>query len=401
MPVEPLPTPTAPKAGAIWEQARLHLSRAWACDFTRMEATTEERAILVASPRTIRSKPLQDYLAWRRSMAWVALVPACLAALFGFIGWASSLEDNPGGVNFLSFVSWAGRAGLIVGLLLLIREWPRPRRTRRYLRYGWLLALLLPVAIAMVPMAPMYAAEFERQDLAQGGQGFTQEGREAWTGLIGIVAGLAAFWQTVPALLSIFPGMARSGLILKTLLPGRATGAILTIATGPAYALLFLVIFTQFLQVTSSALISVGTLLLVAAPLLVARSARALLPPATPEDVGPRVARVKSAGRLVLGAGALLVVIGLFTSKVLGKPFVGFGDSWFSLWTALELVVGFLAMFTAYTVVSVDGVIEATAAADRNAKLEAESPQRTKDERSLAELESLFLPPPGEGPKPS
>ena len=77
-PASPRPAPAGPTGPSpwqtIWEQTKLHVSRAFAGAFQRIHATPAERALLAAPPRSFTDPAVQDYLSWRRSMAICAAI---------------------------------------------------------------------------------------------------------------------------------------------------------------------------------------------------------------------------------------------------------------------------------------------------------------------------------------
>jgi hypothetical protein len=381
----------APVAGAtpFLEQARLHLARWWGSDFRHIHATVEERARLASAPTPIAEPAVQDYLAWRRSMALGSLVLAVVAVLHAVIDAAGAEEGQPGVVTFIGWATASSRGVLAVALLRAAWGWAAPAGSRRQLRWAWAVALLVPVLCLQLPLADLYVGEDPSEESGLVDPQAAQE-RQVVRDVLGTLFGLAAFLLAIPGLTSMFPGAIRAGLLVKTLLPGRSMGAVVATFLAPIYALLLLVLLTFFQQVGGSGLLLVGALLLFAGPLLAMRPGWQLVGPLTAEAAVEPMRRYRLFSRASTFGGLGLVVIGLFTMRIFTIRVAGTGDAIVGLDDMFFLVAWFVTTLGAYTIVSADALLEGMTKADAVAARARESAQFAADTATLARLEAAI-----------
>lgn len=367
-------------------QARLHLARWLASDFRQIRATPQERARLAAGSGGFADSAVQDYLAWRRSMALCALLLALVAVVHAVIDAIPGEEPQHGVLTFIGWAWAASRAVLAFALYGVASRWADPRDTRRRLRWAWAIALLVPVLLMQLPLADILAPDDpELADLeSQGAGGVVRLVRDVQGTLIGVMA----FLMSLPGLTSLFPGAIRAGLLVKTLLPGRSMGAVLATFLAPMYALLLLVLLTFFQQLGGSGFFLLGALLLFAGPLLAMRPGWALVGPLTPEEASGPMRRYRLVSRLCTLGGLASIGIGVCTTRIFDTPIVGWSDALVGPLDLLLLAVWFLAMLGAYTVVSADALLEGMTKADALAGRAQASAQFASDSETLARLEA-------------
>lgn len=400
----------------LWSQVRLHASRWAAGDFARIHATAGERALLAQPPLAFADPVVQDYLAWRRSMAWAALVFALAGIVDSSIDLFTSKTGGDTGLTgfstFFLLLIFASRAWLGLVLVRCALGWADPRGGRRRLRWAWMLALFVPVLLVQLPLADLVLEQPAAPAAGQGGEPVLGipglEPHAVIRGLAGIAFGVQGFVMALPGLTSLFPGAIRAGLLLKTLLPGRAMGAVVALSLGPIYALLLLVLMTFVQQAASSALFFIGALLLFTGPLLTFRRTWDLVRPMSAEELAPRMARLRALARVSTWGGLGLLVLGLFTTKVFGHRLLGIGDGIIGLGDVAHFAAWFLAMLTTYTVVSADGLLQTMRLAEQIRQDSLASAQFAADGAVLERLEGAVslsaaataLPPPGPGARP-
>lgn len=372
-----------------------HLRRWLAWDFRTIHATDDERAALRAAPRPQTDPLVQDYLAWRRSLCWVALVCAvagCIDSVVSFFQIDTGPESpTTGFAAFLQLVWLASRAFLAYALVRAALGWTDPRGSRGRLRLGWAVALFVPLLTLQLPLADLVIkdrwGEIEREagaeQLAQ-----VHAVREVQQNLVRFLFAFQAFFLAMPGILSMFPGAIRAGLLMKSLLPGRSMGAVLTALLAPIYAVLIIVLMTTFQQVGSSAWFLVGTLLLCLAPLASARGAWALVPPLTPDEATQRLHLGRGLPRFLSFAGLALLLVGLFQVKFFGVALAGGSDAMLHWFRLVVMGVWFVAMLSTYTVVSADALLGGMALSDQVRAAAVASPQFAADTSRLAVLEA-------------
>lgn len=396
---------------ALLDVALLHLRRWLASDFRQIRATEAERAHLARPPLAFPDPVVQDYLAWRRSMAWVALgfgVPGIIESFIDLLGTETGGESGlTGFATVFMLTMFASRAFLGFILVRCALGWDDPRGGRGRLRLGWAVALFVPVLLVQLPLADwVIAAPADAGTVEGAGQGageilpgVTQQ--SLTRDLFGIVFGLMGLIQALPGLTSLFPGAVRAGLLVKSLLPGRSMGAVVALALGPIYALLLLVLMTFVQQLGGSVLFFLGSMLVFSAPLLTFRPTWALVPAQSAAEAAPHLVQLRRLGRLAMGCGLGLVVLGLLTTKVFGKRLLGIGDSLMDPLDLLLFLSWFVAMYSTYTVVSADALLQAMRLADRVRDESLASAQFAADGAVLARLDGavgLAAAPPAAAP---
>ncbi len=376
------PGPSRGTGAAVAQHLLVHLLRVLRCDFTRMRATDGERAALAGAKKATTHAPAQDLLAWRRSMSLVAALFAASALVFALIDTISSVSDFADMPQITSTATWLvivtflSKLALLGGLLVGIRCWHDIQRSRRALLLGWGIAILVPVLVILLPISELMFdwSQVSQQD----GQEVTVITRSVMEALLAI----AMFWSAVPSVLALFPGMLRAALTVKTLLPTRAVGPLVAAGLAPIYAVFFVVVFGQVLQLSGSAAMSFGILSVAAAPLVYVWRGRTLAQPLSPEDARGWTAAVRNHSRILSALGLLLVFIGLFETRMFGVSLLGWSSdsALFSAISLTDLLLWFVAMLTTYTVVATDGLLMLM---HTSAKEWAEAKGRRADDETL------------------
>jgi hypothetical protein len=380
----------APAGHGLWADFLHHGQRWLRCDFTRMWAEPGERAALAAATPPITEPAVQDYVAWRRSMAWIAALFAAIATLDELIrlfaldtGKESGLT---GFVSFLQFLTVASHAALLVALIQSARGWTQPGRDRLRLRWAWAIALLVPVVVMLLPLTDLAFDWSQARELRA-----DETTAAATVSTLGVMFGIVALFTALPGLFSIFPGAIRSGAILKTLLPGRSLGPVVLLVLAPIYALFLLVACTVLQQVGNNILFLFGSLLLLASPVVSFKAAWALVPPCTKGEAGERVTRYRLLARWPAFCGLGLLVIGLLSAKLFGFRFVGYGNAFLEVHRLLLMAVWFFAMLTTYTVVSCDVLLQGMRTADEMRERAEASPEFQRDTQALRDFQVALM----------
>ncbi len=298
------------------------LRRALTADFSKSQADAAERQEL--STRSNINEPLaQDYVAWRRGALWVSAVLLCIAGLIAIIEHKPIREElgenaaNFGQQNievldglqeFLLFVKLA-MAGLT---LFAATQWWRVSRSRGFARWAWITSLVLPLLVASWPWS--HSLDFSHLD-QQGAFGqFGQAAGGAQVKMAISIAIATALVSTIlPKLLALFPGIIRSSLLIKTLLPQAAAPGWLTVLFAPIFVGFLMLILSVLSQVEGSMVLIGALVLLAIGPLLYVRSAKDLVRAHSPEEVGPVVGRLRQQAGLAQLGGVILFVYYLFS----------------------------------------------------------------------------------------
>jgi hypothetical protein len=371
---------------------RRHLDRAFRCDFTRFGAADDERAALAAAPEPVTDATAQDYLAWRRSMAWVALGPVALAAVLAFVGWAGTWgqEGIPASVHLLQALYVGSYVWLLAAVVSAVVRWREAALVRRRLRIGWLVSFLAPIVLCLVPFVDLVLAGREVPSQVE-----TVEDLKVWLGVgfARLEIGIKVLLMLAPPFLALFPGIARAGLTVKTLLPGRSLPAAVSGLMAPVYAAAFLVAGTVVQQLGGSMLLAVGLVTFLFGPLLLSRRAFGMVEPTTREELGPRVRDARRKAGILVGIGGLLALIGVFQVEIFGKHLLAFsGQPFVGPLELLEKVVLYVGSLSVLTVVAADALLEGMVETERRARRHAETEAFARDGERLGEVARILRP---------
>jgi hypothetical protein len=120
--------------------------------------------------------------------------------------------------------------------------------------------------------------------------------------------------------MALFPGIMRSSLALKTLLPEAAAPGWLTVIFSPILVGFLLLVLCFLSQAQGSWVLIVSILLLVVGPFLYVRHARDLVRPHTPEEVAVVVRGLRRRALWFNGVGVVLLVYYVFDLDDLTWP---------------------------------------------------------------------------------
>lgn len=307
--------------------------RAFTADLQRARASGPERAELLLQPSPVNTGIAQDYVAWRRAALWVAAVLLSLGALLALLdhsstvsvlaeagGQAGPITDadlrqvekafGAGNLNLLDGLAWGlllVKVAVAVLAVFAAVRWGQVRQSRLLARWAWLAALVVPLVIAAYPWGQ--ALDFSHLDRVGGwGQQLAMRG-EAVKQQVSVAIGATLMLTVAPKLLALFPGIMRSSLSLKTLLPQAAAPGWLTVLFAPFLVGFLLLVLCFLSQVQGSWTLIAAVLCLVAGPCIYVKRAADLVRPHTDEEVGDVVQGVR---RQALGfhlAGALLLFL--------------------------------------------------------------------------------------------
>lgn len=380
------------------ELARLFLVRAFKADFLAQHAADDERAQLVALPSPIDDPLAQDYVAWRRSVLWIAGVMLGLAFLIAvadhksIVTLMASLQNADGQqVDVTQMAKELGKdnvelidnlmlfnlllKGVIATLVILAAlRWHAVSRSRSLSRWAWLAALVVPLVVMAWPWA--HSLDFSHLER---GMNAMPGADKAVKGMFALLFALSTLLMLGPKLIGLFPGIMRSSLALKTLLPEAAAPGWLTVVFAPILIgfLLFLLCFTS--QAEGSYLLLGGLLLLAFGSMNYLRRARDLVRPHTPQEASTLVRGIRHQAKLFSGAGIALVAIYLVRSEAI---------SWLSLiHMALEAVGGILLTMLAIS----DITLAVLAFSQQQGAAFQDSGLRVDYERRLASLAKTGL----------
>lgn len=378
--------------GGFKENVWLHVRRVIRGDFLTEKATDEERRVLASGSRPITSSIAQDYAAWRKSVLWVA---AAFMVVYAALEWTTykpmddtiqeetlvgmraaarqQAEANGTEVPTISMdevraqlkaikeqrgiedpkmlmaqtvlvnsdlmdgIIVTPKLAVLAGAVIMVlaaRAWADPKKSRRLSRLAWLIVFLTPFAITFIPITAMMDVEH-----------IPEKFRPEVKKIIGPLFAMQVFIMIGPKAIALFPGVIRSSMSLKTLLPESATPGWVMSIMGPMYALFLVVIMSTVNQVYGDALLIGGILAFMAGSLIYALRAELMVRPHTPEETTSIVRGIRQKAAIANLIGVILLAIFIFRIPE------------FSFLTAVTFMAGVAATVLLLTIVATDFIV--------------------------------------------
>ncbi|MBX3363633.1 MAG: hypothetical protein KF866_02600 [Phycisphaeraceae bacterium] len=379
----PPPPPSGPNNAADrakeWrDEAWLHLRRVVRGDFLTERATDAERARLAHSSPPITPPLAQDYAAWRKSVLWVAAVVMAIYAMWDLATYTTIEEqmtsaaraqlkaelksqgieaeitremvemkrnqqmellgrDNAetlDGINSILKLSVLVSASL-AGVAAF--RWSDPKRSRKWSRAAWLVVFLTPFVLTLLPFTSL----MDFSHLSGHGEEVVKQVKQGF----GAYFALSVFMMIGPKAIALFPGIIRSSMSLKTLLPESGTPGWVICIMGPMYAVFLLVIMSTVNQAHGDIFLIGGVASFIAGAVIYAWRADRLARPHTPEEVTTMVRQIRRQAMLCNVSGCVLLCIFIMRMPGLQPADV------------VSFMLGVLATVLLLTIVSSDFVL--------------------------------------------
>jgi hypothetical protein len=309
--------PAAPDDGATpagtpeWVKlAGVFLTRATTTDTGRIRPEPAEELALNAAGVT---DPTARKLAvWRRAMLFAAAVPCAFAALFGLIDTVAMSKGQKEFYSAFGLLLFYVRAlavfALPVAAVLGALAYDRLAKSAMWVRIGGLVSFAVPLAVAFVPTDWLIESKTTGQERAE----------------VGMLVGVTYYLLLVPTVFSLLPAVSRACIRLKLLLPESLVPGWGLATSSPLFVLLTLSTFVLLYHIAGNALLLLGMLLWVGAPLLYLTKFHLLTKPVTEPAERDALARLSPLvlGTMLLGVATLLVY--MLTGKVGGVTVLGF-----------------------------------------------------------------------------
>jgi hypothetical protein len=285
-------------------------------NFLVERATAEERDALRLAPRPVTALLAQDYMVWRRAVMWGAVVFLGIHTIFELINWIDVLASDPetaeeeavmevaGGtlktlLTLLFLISPAATALMVMGAL----HWTDVKRSRHWARLAWMVMVLTPMALALVPWRSMVSEgdRFANVDAIRN-----------------VVAGYAFIFllmKIAPLIIGISSGIVRSSLILRTLLPESPVPGWIVVLFAPLYCVLFICLLVGVVQFQGGFLILFGMGALLASQLLYLRHVVALTTPCDNKELERTVLPVRNQAVIAALIGGALIIAAFLEMK--------------------------------------------------------------------------------------
>ena len=369
-------------AQRLWAETKLALRRLVRSDLQREPATDREREQLAAAPDPIHAPQAQDYAAWRRSLLWVAgaaLVVLVLIELVTYQSTDSALREaqqdqlrnalGAEAMDTLDGIRWmmilATTVGAVLTVLAAVR-WRTPKRSRRAARYGFLIMFATPFLLALIPFTEMVSLQH-----LQGSD------RQVVRQMLGGLVGAYYFFLIGPRAIALFPGIIRSSVTIKTILPESPMPGWTASLVAPLYSIFLLVVFSAVNQSQGNMLLLAGIACLMIAPLVYVFRGSALLRPLRQEEVSKAVGVIRRRSVIFASLGALFLAI-----FFIDAAFFSFDDF-------LKFFISILGNVVLLTVVGADFLLAVIRVGHEQSKALLESKQEATLEGRLEALSEV------------
>lgn len=340
------PPPAAPAGGASgspvdkllgqWRQAMVMNKRMLSSDFQNLPVLDDERRKLESLPRPVTDRFAQGFMVWRRSVLGVAAGFLLLYAMNALLGIRSAdevlFEQNLAQIEQSGMVMGgqeqmeaqarqmtdqyveaigADNLDIVMGIDILLRlsvlaaavlvmlaafQWHDVSRCRWFSRAGWAVLFGAPFLLALLPTTMMM--DFSHL-------GATEQAQA--TAMLGGMMAFAFFLTLAPKVISLLPGIIRSAMTVKTMLPESPAPGWLVSIIAPIYGLILLVVLATVNQFQFDLQLVLGMGLLIAGAGLYLLRAPELVRAHTEADAVTTVARTRLQSTLLNGIGGLLL----------------------------------------------------------------------------------------------
>jgi hypothetical protein len=317
----------------ILENAKLFLVRTAKSDFQVEHATEEEKQALATARVPITGHLSQDYAAWRRGLLWIALVLIGIRFVFELIDWIGDVLGMEGSGSPVTVAQILGTILFLIvpvsGVFLFFatQKWTDLKRSRKHARTAYLIMLVTPFVLSVVPWASLAGAK--------GGQ----------VQALGSLYGAWLFIFVAPATIALCAGVVRSSMVIKTLVPESPSPGWAAVLFGPIFVLILLALTVFVNQIGGSLLLLAALVCIMLAPLVFILKADQVVRGHTEEEVTKVIGPIRKTYLGLMLAGLVLLVIWFFDDA--GGDFVLF----------IRLIASFAFSFLLLTVVASDFIL--------------------------------------------
>jgi hypothetical protein len=358
----------------------------------------EEEAALTRSG--VMDATARKLAVWRRSVLFVAAVPCAFAAIFGLFDVLDMGKDEREGFSafglLILYLQALALFALPVAAVMGALAYDRLSVSAKWVLAGGLVSFAVPLAVAFVPGGWLI-------DIDPSGDTPVAQ-VEAARSAVGIVLGVLFYVMLMPAVLSLLPAVSRACIRLKMLLPESLVPGWGLVTSAPLCVLLTLATFVLLYHLVGNALLVIGLLLWIGAPLVYLTKFSLLTRPVTNPADRAALGQLSHivAGLILLGM--LFLLIFMLTTKVGGKTLLGFSESksvvrpWSLL--VLKTATEYLGRSLFLSIFFADLLLRMALSVWREERAFAGSPEAAGFDRTMTGLGSAILPR-GSSPPPS
>jgi hypothetical protein len=308
----------APTGHGFGAMAALSLKRAFRLRIEPNEILDDERLAMAAARPPITDETQQAFLAWRRSVLFMAaLLMVPVAFLHGYEN-LKDLDNLPSGWRTVTYVSVAIEVGFAIFLWTQVRRWTAWKRQARTLSWAWLAYFLTPFLVFLYPLAS--SLDF--------GEATGEQRHQMQLG-VGVLIGAQALLSLAPKVISLLQGLIRASIATKSLFPGASAPGWLMVIAAPLYMIIFYIFVLLPYHFSGSGLVVLGMLLVIAAKSSLVGAGLRLTRPLRGDAARHAVKKTLRWWMTLLIAGAVCIVGGLWglVSQASPLTLVNFGLS--------------------------------------------------------------------------
>ncbi len=289
-----------PTGHGFFAMALLSMRRAFRLRIDANEVLDDERKALLACRPPVADETQQAFLAWRRSVLFMAALIMVPVALLHAL---TKHDGMPEGWKTLQGVAVAVEIGFTIFLWIQVPRWTQWKRQARALSWAWIIYFVTPFLVFLYPIA---------SSMDVSGFGDNEEQRKLARLLFGMAIGANALFSLAPKIISLLQGMIRASIATKTLFPGASAPGWLMVISAPLYMIIFYVFVLLPYHFTVSGLVIIGMFLIVGAKATLVRAGLRLTRPMRDEEARAASARAQALWVGLLLAGSLFIVGGLW-----------------------------------------------------------------------------------------
>ncbi len=343
-----------PSGTGFFAMALLSMKRAFRLRIDANEILDDERDALLKARPAVTDEDQQAFLAWRRSVLFMAALIMIPVALVHAAQVAD--QSGPEGWKALNSLAVIVEIAFTVFLWIQVPRWTKWKKQSRALSWAWLLYFLTPFLIFLYPVA----SSMNYDDYGPAGS----QARQMAQFTAGLAIGAQAMISLAPKIISLLQGMIRASIATKTLFPGSSAPGWLMVISAPLYMIIFYVFVLLPYHFTDSGLVAVGMLLILGAKSTLVRAGLHLTRPMRDEEARNSTSKALTLWFSMLALGALCIIGGLWDLISQASPN-----------TVINFALSMASNILLLTLIATDGLITGL---DRGRGT-------TADERALAE----------------
>jgi len=347
------PHQPAAQAGPPGPTLGTHLKRAFNWNLAEVVVTPKEQQQLHAAGVEPR---LHGMLAWRRSTLIAAMPLLLLSVVLAFYDTIHTGTDGLTGLGkFCDFVPDFALLLIPIGAMRVIATWTEMRRNARMLILFWVLSIVVPLMVALLPLDALVDLDTPRQQVIE--QGGDVAAFDTYIRGVRAAVAVAYAMTLLPVVITIPSGVLKGAARMKSLFPAAALPGWFLIAVAPFYSLFTIVVFVLIEQMVGNGLLVVGVGLLAFSPWLFVIYRKVYGRPMSMAEAATELPRASRYGGMLMFGALGLLTIYVLTAKVNGRRVVGSGKEAYFSYTDVLRAVGEVISRTMVTTVVFSAIV--------------------------------------------